>query len=412
MARRVREEIIGVCTVLGGVYLALCLSSYEKWDPSLFTYTTKPVSNYGGVVGAYLADLFMSAIGVSSFAVPLFLVVYGVKTVLGRRTRVMHIAGTVLFFLSATALATLVEESFSVGIRAGGIVGHYGSGFLVRGLSVPGAYIVALALFFSSLVLVSPVSLVSLVLRLRERTEKPGVRAEKEEEASGVFPGAGHMEELGHDIGETDMPISVEPPLEVITPHGVTRALPGQSRKRDDTYQLPGLDLLGECEAVEGQSRAELSAGSSLLEQKLLDFNVEGRVTQVNTGPIVTMYEFEPAPGVKINRVVSLAEDLALAIKAPSIRISAVPGKAAIGIEIPNRKRETVSLREIIKYPTGSARPCPSGRLSLRTSSSGARPGLRLPSGRTSSALRWWRTFRACRTFWWPGPQVRGKASR
>jgi S-DNA-T family DNA segregation ATPase FtsK/SpoIIIE len=75
---------------------------------------------------------------------------------------------------------------------------------------------------------------------------------------------------------------------------------------------------------------------------------VEGRVTQVNTGPIVTMFEFEPAPGVKINRVVSLAEDLALALKAPSIRISAVPGKAAIGIEIPNRKRETVSLREII----------------------------------------------------------------
>jgi S-DNA-T family DNA segregation ATPase FtsK/SpoIIIE len=348
MARRVREEIIGVCTVLGGVYLALCVSSYEKWDPSLFTHTTKPASNYGGVVGAYLADFCMSAIGVASFALPLFLIVYGVKTVLGRRTRVVHIAGTVLFFVSATAIATLVEDSFSVGIRAGGIAGHYGRELLVRGLSVPGAYIVALALFFSSLVLLSPVSLVSLVLRLRERTGKPEVPAEKEGDVSDVFPGADHLEELGHDIGETDMPISVEPPLEVVTPRGVPGASRREKGKRDDAYQLPGLELLGEYGTVEGQSRAELSAGSSLLEQKLLDFNVEGRVTQVNTGPIVTMFEFEPAPGVKINRVVSLAEDLALALKAPSIRISAVPGRAAIGIEIPNRKRETVSLREII----------------------------------------------------------------
>ena len=87
---------------------------------------------------------------------------------------------------------------------------------------------------------------------------------------------------------------------------------------------------------------------SSLIEKKLVDFGVEGKITSVHPGPIVTMYEFEPAPGVKINRIVSLCDDLALALKAQSVRISPIPGRAVIGIEVPNKQRETVCLREIL----------------------------------------------------------------
>jgi S-DNA-T family DNA segregation ATPase FtsK/SpoIIIE len=95
-------------------------------------------------------------------------------------------------------------------------------------------------------------------------------------------------------------------------------------------------------------SKDELLTSSSLLVQKLSDFDVDGKITQVQAGPIVTMYEFEPAPGVKINRVVSLSDDLALALKAQGVRVSPISGKSAIGIEVPNRLRETVSLREIV----------------------------------------------------------------
>ena len=90
------------------------------------------------------------------------------------------------------------------------------------------------------------------------------------------------------------------------------------------------------------------SADSGLIERKLDDFGVEGKITKVNPGPIVTMYEFEPAPGVKINRIVSLSDDLALALKAQSVRVSPIAGRAVIGIEVPNKQRETVSLREIL----------------------------------------------------------------
>ncbi|MHC4946406.1 MAG: DNA translocase FtsK, partial [Planctomycetota bacterium] len=113
-------------------------------------------------------------------------------------------------------------------------------------------------------------------------------------------------------------------------------------------YEMPRIELLKEYEPVQRLSDGELQEGSRLLENKLLDFGVKGNVTKVHTGPVVTMYEFEPAPGVKINRVVSLSDDLALALKAQSIRISTLPGKAAIGIEIPNNVREIASLRDTV----------------------------------------------------------------
>jgi S-DNA-T family DNA segregation ATPase FtsK/SpoIIIE len=88
---------------------------------------------------------------------------------------------------------------------------------------------------------------------------------------------------------------------------------------------------------------------SRILEKKLADFGVEGKVVEVKPGPLITMYELEPAPGVKITRVTNLSDDLALALRAPSIRIIApIPGKAVIGIEIPNHEREPVHLKDVL----------------------------------------------------------------
>jgi len=118
--------------------------------------------------------------------------------------------------------------------------------------------------------------------------------------------------------------------------------------RRAGDYTLPSLELLNVYDSGIRPSKDELLTSSSLLVQKLSDFDVDGKITQVQAGPIVTMYEFEPAPGIKINRVVSLSDDLALALKAPGVRVSTISGKSAIGIEVPNRLRETVSLREIV----------------------------------------------------------------
>src|SRR5262249_61091578 len=94
---------------------------------------------------------------------------------------------------------------------------------------------------------------------------------------------------------------------------------------------------------------ADLAEEAQLLTLKLLDFGIEGRVTEIHPGPVVTTFEFEPAAGVKVNQIVSREDDLALALRAQRIRILApIPGKGAVGVEIPNRRRRTVYLREVL----------------------------------------------------------------
>lgn len=342
MARRIKAEITGVCSILGALYLALSLLTYEKWDRSLFTYSAGPVSNMGGIVGSYISDALITLLGISSLVLPLILLVYGVKSLLGIQKQKIHLAGSALLVFSASLLAGLVAWSFQIDYRAGGLMGETAGGLLEGGLSTVGAYIVSLALFLSSLILLSPVSLINLALRPRRPKQK---KAKKPASPAGGEPEV----RPAWEEEEFSEPVVVEPPYIEGPAPGSEAALEGARRRAaPGQYELPALELLNLYEPIERQSKEELSASSALLERKFSDFAVQGKVVKVHTGPVVTMYEFEPAPGVKINRMVSLADDMALALKAQSVRVSTIPGKAAIGIEIPNRQRETVSLREIL----------------------------------------------------------------
>ena len=116
-------------------------------------------------------------------------------------------------------------------------------------------------------------------------------------------------------------------------------------------YVIPELTLLDvyETETVKPDWK-KLEQNGAVLEEKLADFGVQGKVVGINPGPVITMYEYAPAPGIKISRIVNLADDLSMALKATSIRVVApIPGKAAVGIEIPNLKRELVSLRAVLE---------------------------------------------------------------
>ncbi|HQZ95609.1 MAG TPA: DNA translocase FtsK 4TM domain-containing protein [Pyrinomonadaceae bacterium] len=114
-------------------------------------------------------------------------------------------------------------------------------------------------------------------------------------------------------------------------------------------YLLPDTNLLTEAKTTFTHNEAELRGIGSLLEQKTAEFSVPGKVVNIMPGPVVTTFEFKPAAGVKYSRVTSLVDDLCLALKAPSIRIDRIPGKAYVGIEVPNQKRETIYLREVIE---------------------------------------------------------------
>ena len=333
--KRIKEEVLGIVSILGGIYIGLSLVTHKKWDPSLFTFTNSSSKNYGGIVGAYMSDALLMIIGISAFAIPLFILVYGVKRLLRKEGHRIHLVGSLLFVLSSSILLSLMSATFNLKVESnpGGITGLFISDFIRNLLSIPGAYIFSLAVFLSSIVLLSPVSLVSLVLRGRKNEANEEEQAEEPFIEENIIQG---VESLEHSMTES---------IQQFAP--LFKPVNTRPRRAGD-YTLPSLEMLNVYDSGIRPSKDELLTSSSLLVQKLSDFDVDGKITQVQAGPIVTMYEFEPAPGVKINRVVSLSDDLALALKAQGVRVAPISGKSAIGIEVPNRLRETVSLREIV----------------------------------------------------------------
>ncbi len=171
---RIKEEIAGIVAVLSSVYLGLSLASYSKWDSSFFTYSASPVRNYGGVIGAYAADLLMSSIGFAAYLMPAALVAYGIRRLLGREKKTVYLLGTLLLLFAVSLLSALLLKTFHLSAEnnPGGIAGSVTAGLLVRYLSVLGAYLLALSCFFSSLVLLIPIA-ITPSLFARKKKEEP-----------------------------------------------------------------------------------------------------------------------------------------------------------------------------------------------------------------------------------------------
>jgi S-DNA-T family DNA segregation ATPase FtsK/SpoIIIE len=154
-------------------------------------------------------------------------------------------------------------------------------------------------------------------------------------------------------------PLAAPAPLIVETFPAAAKAQPEPARKPGGflfhggltAFSLPPIDLLtGEATAADPIDREGLTATAETLRQKLLSFGIQGQVTQIRPGPVVTMFEFLPAAGIKVSRIASLSDDLAMAMKALRVRIIApIPGKGVVGIEIPNPKRQTVVLKELVE---------------------------------------------------------------
>jgi S-DNA-T family DNA segregation ATPase FtsK/SpoIIIE len=328
--KRIKEEIAGILSVLGSIYLYLSLISHYIKDPVPFfrlTEPPEPVRNLGGTVGAYISGWLIIFLGLASFIIPLLIIAFGIKRLLGKEGHKIYLFGGILFVVSSSILLSLFSLTFDFKISRypdgiGGLIGKEIAHVANNLFSLPGAYIFSLSTFLCSIVLLSPVSVTKLVIRKRQKTaEKSRVIEERIPEKQEII--VSHQPETL--------------PVRPIRP----RKIGG--------YELPSLELLKLYDSASFRpSKEELLENSTLIEKKLEDFDVQGKVTQVHPGPVVTMFEFEPAPGVKINRVVSLADDLALALKAQSVRVSPIPGKATIGMEVPNSQMEVVSLREIL----------------------------------------------------------------
>ncbi|MDI6801367.1 MAG: DNA translocase FtsK 4TM domain-containing protein [Thermodesulfovibrionales bacterium] len=327
-----RQEITGVIAVLGSLYIAVSLFTYNKWDTSVFTFSANQVKNYGGIAGAHIADIILSAIGLAGFMLPLFLSIYGVRKILGKERNMIRVLGVLIFLSSLSILLQLLAKTIHVEIDPpGGLLGIIFSNLFENFLSKVGAYILNIALMLISIILMSPVSPFSYLAGLKHSWKQ---KQPERHEVNILEHSSAEETYTLHRLPET--------PAQPFTVSHIPRF------DRDGSYRLPSMELLKDAENIPGPSKEELNEAASGLEKKLYDFGVNGKIKQAHPGPVVTMYEFEPAAGVKINRIVSLSDDLALALRAQSIRVYPIAGKATIGIEVPNRQRATVCLKEII----------------------------------------------------------------
>jgi len=356
---RLRHEIVGILLAAIGIFLLLSLVSYDPTDPSFFSYTSsqvRDIHNWMGIVGAYLSGLLFQGFGFSSFLIPFVLSVFAFSFILRWEWKYpsVKLVGWSVILLATSSLLGLWFKPLHQDPMVGGFIGGVISRGLVRYFNLPGATILLLVSLILSFVLGTGISFVAVLQHggtaLSRLVEKVGtlkmVRRERAERAKKLVK---RKQEKG-EAKEIVPPMVVEKSSPPTKREEIIEQEAFEFLESKSAFQLPPISLLeAEVEKRQKIDRDSLIMNSRILEKKLSDYGVEGKVVEVRPGPVITVYEFEPAPGVKVSRIVNLADDLALALSALSIRIVApIPGKSVVGIEVPNAVRETVLLREII----------------------------------------------------------------
>jgi S-DNA-T family DNA segregation ATPase FtsK/SpoIIIE len=354
------REIKGVVCLSLALFLLLCLVSYRPQDPS-FTHVPlvssgQATHNFTGKAGSYTADSLIRLLGVSSFLFPFILLAcsfqYFLRPVFTLNTR--RVLGFFFFVLSFAGLmailfsgsVTVYGESLKNG--TGGLLGVSIVEFLRISFNVAGTYIILILIFVVALTFMVEFSIVSVTERISQFSVAL-FNLCKNRISSFVNYVLDSVK-----IEKKPQPVIIEDTPPVVKKVNLKKVEQTNfnftKTNIDEKFQLPPFTLLEESQHKDVRvKRDSLVTNSRILEKKLSDFGVEGRVVEVMPGPVITMYELEPAPGVKINKIVNLSDDLALALMAPSIRILApIPGKSVIGIEIPNLKREHVFLKEVL----------------------------------------------------------------
>ncbi len=388
------NEFLGVASFAGALILLIALTSYDAADPVWWFKTAGPesIQNFVGPVGAFLAEMSYQTLGYASYLIPVLLVKIGwhsfwCETVDAGYTKLV---GAFLFILCIASLLSLGSgptDFSTTAIQPGGLAGGWLAQALVQGLNKTGSIIIILTLIFLAVILSTQFSFGRAFSRLsnlviaglqsfrlhiaervarEQRAQKRRTVVSKQEESllGDIDPRADELspepqkkkvkksksveEDRDVDFEEPSAPQIQRPPTEP-EGHVVLKPPPRNVEPRNGEYSHPPAALLDASQNEHKIDERELMERASLLGDKCREFNVEGEVVQIHPGPVVTTYEFKPDAGVKYSKITSLSEDLCLAMQAESVLIDRIPGKATVGIQIPNQTREIISLRELLE---------------------------------------------------------------
>ncbi|MEO5357224.1 MAG: DNA translocase FtsK 4TM domain-containing protein [Nitrospirae bacterium YQR-1] len=342
VVRGLKYEIKGLVAILFSLFTATSLLTYNKWDPSPFTYTDLPPSNYCGIAGSWYSDILLAFFGTGAYIFPIILFFYGLRRLIGSIMKKENLVGSALLSVTLPMFFTLLSETFSTIAVGGGLFGFVLIGILKKPFSSVFAYMVTLSVFYTSIALMLPINLTSISFRRRSQS---GPSVSSASTAGTESADDGDIKPDFKIIKHKEEPLEDER-----KPPEILRQIKMPPEMRAGQYSLPNVELLITDDIHKYElTKEELVRAADILKNRLSDFNVEGKIAQAHPGPVITMYEFEPAAGVKISKVVALSDDLGRAMGGIKVRVSLIPGKTPIGIEVPNEKRSVVSLREIIE---------------------------------------------------------------
>ncbi len=348
-----------------GLGLALALITFHPGDPSLDAASYQAARNLMGGSGAVVADLFLQGLGLSSALIPVLMIAAGLDRLLGAAPA--RVSGTVVrgllgilaaLFLAGALAALPAPRIWPLACGVGGVIGDglYAAAldvFTRTGLARP-------ALYATGCLALTGLISATLALRLLggrrvgwkaptiplAAAPKPRLRPARPEPTP-------PQDDMDPDDATQD---AMEAEPEIRTRRAAPRQSSREAREKQPTlpfadtgFHLPELAMLAKPEArAAGFDEATLRQNARLLEEVLAEFGVRGQIDNIRPGPVVTLYELVPAAGVKSARVVALSDDIARSMSVAACRVSVVPGRNAIGIELPNAKRETVYLRDLL----------------------------------------------------------------
>ena len=340
-------EFVGLILISTSIGLAIAFTTYSPEDPS-FVYGDKDfeVKNFFGIYGSSIADFLLQSFGLVSFLILANFLFWGINLIIKKEIKRVIlklflvasylVLGTIFIYITFNNSFWLIDNGNS------GFVGKIGYEFLSTWFPYIDNTYTAYGLLFLTLIFF----IFSADLNIRKIvTETFSMITSLFRRKENTIPDVNLEADLIKEKNEI-----IERPQQSFSFGDFTKSEKITTSLRSK-YKLPAIDYLDKSSTK--LSASELNKNrpdGEFMEKILLDFGIDGKIKAINNGPVVSLYEFEPAPGVKVSKIINLSEDLARNTSSTSARVSVIPGKNTVGIEIPNETRESVSLREIISY--------------------------------------------------------------
>ena len=338
--------VLGISLMAIGALGLIAIISYNALDKSLNTISDAPPENILGIPGSYASDIMVQFFGILSIVVPAIFVIFGFYKII-KKLKAPWIK-LVLILVGLFFLSSLFEKLYEAGGVLGSLALNEIESIIYKiSLGVNVNLLESNIFIYVFFTLIGVLSSLLITYGLLPSTSPDysnynmGAKEIIEEIPEKVTKIKKKKRTIFQPIIKKEKKVNKTVAEKSLQDHEVTNG-----------YVLPGLDLLSEVPSERKESKVsdkQINQNRDLLTTTLNDFGINGKIISVNPGPFVTLYELEPAPGVKSSRVISLADDISRSMSSTSARIAVIPGKNSIGIELPNYNKETVYLREILE---------------------------------------------------------------